>query len=373
MAGSPYQKPPEDVHRFRNSLPEYEHPGTLQSNFESVVSNVEEVLPHHGTLLPVAGHPGYFYSPSGKNCTTTKSAAPLSKVKTPPPVGVRPPSPPDELVMVDDATISSTDSDDIETFDDGLEMQGFIYEEPLEAYWNDKPRLDSLGAFNGERWSKMKCIHFVLPNMKAAEQAATPRQANVPHYQTSLANITSKIELFRPDGGIVKVLVYQPNRNYSNKFLHVTNLGVPQIQSVDWTALAKVAYESAKNDTKRQHRFKDYGTTGGQCTTRVGSSVGVSKPAKKSGTTDVCIVDAMVALSEYTKSTVFKWLPKGMHAFNSNVPDDPRNQFAKRFHKDCCIPASRVGLTNLENPCSYHVDEMNSSMLQYESASPRFQ
>jgi hypothetical protein len=73
-----------------------------------------------------------------------------------------------------------------------------------------------------------------------------------------------------------------------------------------------------------------------------------------------------VALSGYTKNAKYKWLPKGMRPFNCDSPDDPRNIFAQRFHKECCIPASRVGLTNLENPCRYHVDVMNSSMLQYQ-------
>ena len=55
-----------------------------------------------------------------------------------------------------------------------------------------------------------------------------------------------------------------------------------------------------------------------------------------------------------------------MRPFNCDDSQDPRNKFAHRFHEDCCIPAARIGLTNLQNPCAYHVDEMNSSMIQYE-------
>jgi hypothetical protein len=80
----------------------------------------------------------------------------------------------------------------------------------------------------------------------------------------------------------------------------------------------------------------------------------------------VCIVDAMLALSEYTKTSIFKWLPTGIRPFNCDTHDDPRNHFAKRFHPDCCIPACQVGLTNLAHPCGFHVDVMNSSLLQYE-------
>ena len=66
------------------------------------------------------------------------------------------------------------------------------------------------------------------------------------------------------------------------------------------------------------------------------------------------------------KEATFSWLPKGMHPFNCNYPDDPRNKFAAQFHPDCIIPAVRVGLTNVEHPCRYHCDEMNSTILQYE-------
>jgi hypothetical protein len=41
-------------------------------------------------------------------------------------------------------------------------------------------------------------------------------------------------------------------------------------------------YQETVGDKKRQHKFKDIGTTtGGQCTTRTGSSVGVAKLGKK--------------------------------------------------------------------------------------------
>jgi hypothetical protein len=52
----------------------------------------------------------------------------------------------------------------------------------------------------------------------------------------------------------------------------VTNLGVPGISKLDWDgAVAKLAHNDAKRDKKRQHKYKDFGTTGRQCTTRVGS------------------------------------------------------------------------------------------------------
>jgi hypothetical protein len=111
---------------------------------------------------------------------------------------------------------------------------------------------------------------------------------------------------------------------------------------------------------------KDFGTTAGQCTTRVGSSVGVSKPRYKPGSKDSCVVEAMLVLCRYTKNASFKWMPKGMRPYNCDDLDDPRNKFAQRIHQDCFIPASRVGLTNLEQPCRYHCDEMNSKLFQYQ-------
>jgi hypothetical protein len=146
----------------------------------------------------------------------------------------------------------------------------------------------------------------------------------------------------------------------------VVNSGSLLLDSVDWDKLALTAYKETVGDKKRQHKYKDIGTTCGQCTTRTGSSIGVSKPGKKPGSTDPSIVEAMVALSEFTRQAKFKWLPAGVRPFNCDDKDDPRNKFARRIHEDCCIPAARVGLTNLENPCGFHCDEHNSQILQYE-------
>jgi hypothetical protein len=87
-----------------------------------------------------------------------------------------------------------------------LETQGFLYEQPTEAYWKDKSRLDGLGAFSHERWNSMPRIHFILPNMTHKRQAATPKMAKVPHYQSSLSQIWSQVDAFRQDGGIIQNL-----------------------------------------------------------------------------------------------------------------------------------------------------------------------
>jgi hypothetical protein len=252
-------------------------------------------------------------------------------------------------------------------FDDGLESQGFIHEQPSTAYWKDKMRLDGLGAFSHERWKSMRCIHFILPNMSDYKgQAATPKQATVPHYQTSLSHLRSQVESFRVSGGEIEFVIYQLDQNCSNDFLQVTNLGVPGMRSIDWDGLAQLAHKEEKSNEKRQHKYRDFGTTGGQCTTRVGLVGGVATPSKKPGTNDNRIVEAMLVLSQYTKGADFIWLPKGMRSFNCNDRNDPRNEFGARFHPDCIIPAVRVGLMNLEHPCRFHCDEFNSTLLQYE-------
>jgi hypothetical protein len=243
-----------------------------------------------------------------------------------------------------------------------LETQGFLYKQLAEAYLKDKPSLDGLGAISHERWNLMRRIHFILPNMTDKGQAATPKMANVPHYQSSLSQIRSQVGAFlRQGGGIVSFKICQPDRDYSNHFLHVTNSGVPGILKIDWDGLAKLAHNGAKGEKKRQHKYKDFGTTGGQCTTRVGSAVGVSKANKKPGTNDACIVEAMLALSQFTKESAFLWIPDGLRPFNCDIPDDPQKKIAKRFHPDCIIQAVQVGLTNSKHPCSYHCDEMNSN------------
>jgi hypothetical protein len=81
----------------------------------------------------------------------------------------------------------------------------------------------------------------------------------------------------------------------------VTNSSVPGISKLDWDGVAKLAHKDSKGDKKRQHKYRDFGTTGGQCTTRVGSEVGVSKPSKKLGTNDARIVEVILALSQYTR------------------------------------------------------------------------
>jgi hypothetical protein len=64
-----------------------------------------------------------------------------------------------------------------------------------------------------------------------------------------------------------------------NDFLHVVDLGVDGMAAIDWDALAKLTDKKEKGDENRQHKFKDFGTTAGQCTTHVGSLVGVAKPS----------------------------------------------------------------------------------------------
>jgi hypothetical protein len=71
-------------------------------------------------------------------------------------------------------------------------------------------------------------------------QAATPKQATVPHYQTSLSHIRSQVDSFRVSGGEIEFEIYQPDQNYSNEFLQVTNLGVPGICSIDWDDLTQL-------------------------------------------------------------------------------------------------------------------------------------
>jgi hypothetical protein len=167
-------------------------------------------------------------------------------------------------------------------------------------------------------------------------------------------------------GGEIEFVIYQPDQNYSNDFLQVTKLGVPGTSSIHWDGLALLVHKEEKNDEKRQHKYRDFGTTGVQCTTRVGSVVGVATPSKKPGTNDNRIVEAMLVLSQYTKGADFIWLPKGMRPFNCDDGNDPRNEFGARFHPDCIIPAVQVGLTNQDHPCRFHCDELNSTLLQYE-------
>jgi hypothetical protein len=199
------------------------------------------------------------------------------------------------LTIAEDETFGGQDDMD-EDVSDGLETQGFIYEEPMESYWKDKNRLDDVGAFNNERWDQMACIHFIVPNMTNNGQAATPKTARVPHYQTALSKMQLEVEAFRAAGGKIDIKIYGPDQDYYNDFLHVVNSGVDSMAAIDWDALAQLIDKKEKGNKNRQHKFKDFGTTTGHCTTHIGSSVGVAKPSYKPGMKDSCIVDAMLAL-----------------------------------------------------------------------------
>jgi hypothetical protein len=93
------------------------------------------------------------------------------------------------------------DNETEQEFSDGLDTQGFIYKEPMELYWKDKNWLDDLRAFNNKCWDKMACIHIILPNMTDKGQAATPKTARVPHYQTTIFEMQLEIDAFQAKGG----------------------------------------------------------------------------------------------------------------------------------------------------------------------------
>jgi hypothetical protein len=187
----------------------------------------------------------------------------------------------------------------------------------------------------------MRCIHFILSNMTDKGQASIVWTARIPHYQTPLSEMQHKIASFRGLGGNIEFKIYCPDQNYSNEFLHfLVNLGLQDMTAIGWDALARLASKQAKGDKKRQRKFKDFGTSAGQCTTCVESSVGVAKPSFKPGTKDAFIVNAMLALCRYTKKAKLRWIPKGLHPFNCNDPEDSPKKFAQQFHTDCFIPVA---------------------------------
>jgi hypothetical protein len=185
---------------------------------------------------------------------------------------------------------------------DSLATHIFVYEEASVMYWSMKIRLDALGVFNHKRWNEMVCIHFILPNMSETGQACTVRT----HFQTPLLRMRSEIANFREGGGTIRLKVYLPNKNYSNKFLHLQNVGVKHNSRIDWDALAGLAMTATTEDSNRQRQYMDFETTASQCTSRVGSTVGVSKPRIKPRTKHPSIVQAMLALCSYTNTAKYR-------------------------------------------------------------------
>jgi hypothetical protein len=94
--------------------------------FQSVVSNID--YPDNCTLSPPVSH---------RKTVSVMQSVPLTNVV---------------------ATITPATDDLV---NDGLDTQGFIYEEPKPTYWQNKTKLDCLGPFNQERWDHMCCIHFL--------------------------------------------------------------------------------------------------------------------------------------------------------------------------------------------------------------------
>ena len=251
----------------------------MNSKFKNFITSAEGIhlerlnaATFPSKMVPVKGHPSYFFQSD-----MVDRPQEFLSIEADTTVHDE-----DDTTSLDETSmggVECTGFDDISR--DGLASIGFIYEEPMSSYWKMKPRLDGLGAFSYERWTEMCCIHFILPNMTTTGQATTAKQANLPHYQTSLEHITSQVQAFRETGGQIEFNIYQPDRDYSNNFMHVTNSGLPEIQTIDWKSISALAYKATKSDNKRQHKFKDFGTTGGQCTTRVGSQCGVGIPRKK--------------------------------------------------------------------------------------------
>jgi hypothetical protein len=132
-------------------------------------------------------------------------------------------------------------------------------------------------------------------------QAATPKTARVPHYQTTLFEMKTTIELFCAAGGKIDFRIYHLHQDYSNSFLHVVTSGVDGMVAIVWDSLAQLKDKKERGNKDRQHKFKDLGTTTGQCTTHIGSSVGVAKPSYKPGTKE-----SMLALCWYTKNAQFQ-------------------------------------------------------------------
>ncbi len=92
-------------------------------------------------FVPVKqGHPG-FYS----KAVHVEEATPESYVQGAGPAKSNSLLPFPALIPANAPTIVGAMSSE-NVFDDGLETQGFIYEQPSTAYWKDKPRLDGLGT-----------------------------------------------------------------------------------------------------------------------------------------------------------------------------------------------------------------------------------
>jgi hypothetical protein len=92
----------------------------------------------------VEGPPGFYYKAVHVEEVTPEQYVPgagLSKSKS------ILPSP--ALIPANSPTILAAMSS-LSAFNDGMEIQGLVYEQPSTAYWIDKARLDGLGAFSHE-------------------------------------------------------------------------------------------------------------------------------------------------------------------------------------------------------------------------------
>jgi hypothetical protein len=112
------------------------------------------------------------------------------------------------------------------------------------------------------------------------------------------------------------IMLYYPGRNYSNQYLVVINKEeslAPFVRQVDWRKIqqyigAKRPGKKVASTTRQAAKFVDFGFTSSMCTSRAGSTNGVSMPLLKLGSADVSVADCFVTLSNILRSVNVPWL-----------------------------------------------------------------
>ena len=231
---------------------------------------------------------------------------------------------------------------------------------------NSSNRLDNQGAFSRRRWKFMSEIHVAFPCREGHLYLA--KRADVPHYQGVFSNFIAELERYEDD---INVYLYLPKFDYDNHFLIVRNtpMSVHRFAGkIDWVAVHRLAtagvhskQKEKTTDKKRQKVFVDNGFTGGQCTSRRGSSNGISEPVLKPETTQDCAtVEAYLHLSEFLRSCRPKWSWRDEPLYHDPANLDHQAKFAGRIHSRNLFECMRMSVTDLASHCGCHSDDSNS-------------
>jgi hypothetical protein len=228
----------------------------------------------------------------------------------------------------------------------------FVFEEPKASYFllgfGVRQALLALGPLAPERLVHIEQVHVVYqPDSKT--QITVARRLDAPHYQATSVQIQASS--FSP------IIFYQdsfPIPQPLSDFLYVCSdhSGCVEglLSQIDFDVLGRRLLSRKPMHSVRQSYFEDFGICSGQCTSRKGSELGISKPSTKPGSNDKVINEVLVTCSNIIRAlgmTIFDYGKERLLSFAGTLADGN------------LIEAMRLAITDESNLCGIHEDQNN--------------